>query len=150
VLRFVGPFFEQPVMIIGRRDAVLLDLAQLTGRRLALPPTHFARVWLDARHPSIELVPCAQLAACVDATPDTVLREDTAPRVITAVNAASAAGAPMPALVVKSAALGDADMQALREAGADLVLAKASHATLFVRQMLKHPALRGAQKEALA
>jgi two-component system sensor histidine kinase EvgS len=67
VLRFVGPFFEQPVMIIGRRDAVLLDLAQLNGRRLALPPTHFARVWLDARHPSIELVPCAQLAACVDA-----------------------------------------------------------------------------------
>ena len=69
-LRFVGPFFEQPVMIIGRRDAVLLDLAQLHGRRLALPPTHFARVWLDARHPSIELVPCAHLAACVDAVED--------------------------------------------------------------------------------
>jgi signal transduction histidine kinase/ActR/RegA family two-component response regulator len=67
VLRFVGPFFEQPVMIIGRRDAVLLDLGQLHGRRLALPPTHFARVWLDARHPAIDLVPCAQLAACVDA-----------------------------------------------------------------------------------
>lgn len=67
VLRFVGPFFEQPVMIIGRRDAVLLDLAQLHGRRLALPPTHFARVWLDARHPAIELVACAQLTACVDA-----------------------------------------------------------------------------------
>ena len=67
VLRFIGPFFEQPVMIIGRRDAVLLDLAQLHGRRLALPPTHFARVWVDARYPAIELVPCAQLAACVDA-----------------------------------------------------------------------------------
>jgi ABC-type amino acid transport substrate-binding protein len=65
-------------------------------------------------------------------------------------NAGSAAGAPMPALVVMSAELGDADMQALREAGADLVLAKASDATLFVRQLLKHPALRGAQKEALA
>lgn len=67
VLRFIGPFFEQPVMIIGRRDAVLLDLGQLHGRRLALPPTHFARVWLDARYPAIDLVPCAQLAACVDA-----------------------------------------------------------------------------------
>jgi signal transduction histidine kinase/CheY-like chemotaxis protein len=67
VLRFIGPFFEQPVMIIGRRDAVLLDLAQLHGRRLALPPTHFARVWVDARYPAIDLVPCAQLAACVDA-----------------------------------------------------------------------------------
>jgi hypothetical protein len=52
--------------------------------------------------------------------------------------------------VVMSAELGDADMQALRDAGADLVLAKASDATLFVRQLLKHPALRGAQKEALA
>jgi CheY-like chemotaxis protein len=118
VLRFVGPFFEQPVMIIGRRDAVLLDLGQLTGRRLALTDLH--------------------------------LVDGGAPRVISAVNAASAAGAPMPALVVMSAELGDADMQALREAGADLVLAKASDATLFVRQLLKHPALRGAQKEALA
>jgi hypothetical protein len=30
------------------------------------------------------------------------------------------------------------------------VLAKASDATLFVRQLLKHPVLRGAAREAVA
>ena len=81
---------------------------------------------------------------------DLHLVDGGAPRVISAVNAASAAGAPPPTLVVMSAELGDADMQALRDAGADLVLAKASDATLFVRQLLKHPVLRGTAKEALA
>ena len=78
---------------------------------------------------------------------DLHLIDGGAPRVIAAGNAASAAGAPVPTLVVMSAELGDADMQALRDAGADLVLAKASDATLFVRQLLKHPVLRGAAKE---
>jgi two-component system, NarL family, sensor histidine kinase EvgS len=81
---------------------------------------------------------------------DLHLVDGGAQRVIAAVNAASAAGAPVPTLVVMSAELGDADMQALRDAGADLVLAKASDATLFVRQLLKHPALRAAPKEAVA
>ena len=45
-------------------------------------------------------------------------------------------------LVVMSAELHDADVQALRDAGAQLVLAKSSDAALFVRQLLQHPALR--------
>lgn len=66
-LRFLGPYMEQPVTIIGRRDAVLLDLGQLRGRRLALPATHAGRTWVDSRYPAIDLIACGRLADCVDA-----------------------------------------------------------------------------------
>ncbi|NRF69400.1 transporter substrate-binding domain-containing protein [Aquincola sp. S2] len=66
-LRFIGPYMEQPVTIIGRRDAVLLDLGQLRGRRLALPAGHAGRTWVDSRYPAIDVVACLQLADCVDA-----------------------------------------------------------------------------------
>ncbi len=70
LLRFVGPYLEQPIMIIGRRNAMLLDLEQLRGRTVALPPGHEARGWIDARHPTIRLLPCGALADCVAAVED--------------------------------------------------------------------------------
>lgn len=67
LLRFVGPFIEYPTVIIGAPESGAFDLDQLSGRRLALTPNSVARPLVDSRHPSIRVVDCADLDACIDA-----------------------------------------------------------------------------------
>ena len=67
LLRFVGPFIEYPTVLIGAPDSGAFDLDQLSGRRLALTPNSLARPLVDSRHPSIRVVDCADLDACIDA-----------------------------------------------------------------------------------
>ena len=67
LLRFVGPFIEYPTVIIGRPESGAFDLEQLQGRRLALTPNSAARPLVDSRYPSIVVVDCADIEACLDA-----------------------------------------------------------------------------------
>jgi len=67
LLRFVGPFTEYPTVLIGAPDSGAFDLDQLNGRRLALTTNSPARPLVDSRHPSIRVVDCADLDACIDA-----------------------------------------------------------------------------------
>ncbi len=67
LLRFIGPFIEFPTVLIGSPESGAFDLDQLVGRRLALTPNSVARPLVDSRHPSIRVVDCADLDACIDA-----------------------------------------------------------------------------------
>jgi ABC-type amino acid transport substrate-binding protein/CheY-like chemotaxis protein len=67
LLRFIGPFIEYPTVLIGAADSGAFDLDQLNGRRLALTPNSPARPLVDSRHPSIRVVDCADVDACIDA-----------------------------------------------------------------------------------
>jgi two-component system, NarL family, sensor histidine kinase EvgS len=67
LLRFVGPFIEYPMVLIGRPESALFELDQLVGRRLALPPRSAARALVESRYPGIDIVDCADVVACIDA-----------------------------------------------------------------------------------
>ncbi|AKJ31210.1 transporter substrate-binding domain-containing protein [Caldimonas brevitalea] len=64
-LRFVGPFMEYPMVLIGRPGTTLWDLEQMNGRRLALPAQHFSRPLIDARYPGIKQVACDDVDRCL-------------------------------------------------------------------------------------
>ena|GEM_PF-2945694 len=66
LLRFVGPFIEYPTVLIGRPESGAFDLEQMQGRRLALTPNSAARPLVDSRYPSLTVVDCAELDACLD------------------------------------------------------------------------------------
>ncbi len=66
LLRFVGPFIEYPTVLIARPDSGAFDLAQLQGRRLALTPSNPARPLLESRYPSVTVLDCSDLQACID------------------------------------------------------------------------------------
>ncbi|MCW7540143.1 transporter substrate-binding domain-containing protein [Aquabacterium sp. A7-Y] len=65
-LRFVGPFMEDPVVLLGPAGATTWDLEQMNGRRLALPVQHFSRPLIDSRYPGIKQVACESLAGCLE------------------------------------------------------------------------------------
>lgn len=65
-VRLIGPYIEHPMVLLGRPGGSAWGLEQLVGRRLALPPAHFARPLIAARYPGIELVACDPLPNCVE------------------------------------------------------------------------------------
>ncbi len=65
-LRFVGPFIEYPSVLIGPPEGAVFSLEQMPGRRLALPLRSAARALVDARYPSVTVVDCADVQACIE------------------------------------------------------------------------------------
>jgi two-component system, NarL family, sensor histidine kinase EvgS len=63
---FIGPFLEYPMAIIGPAAGAAFDLDQLYGQRIAIPPDHLSRPLIESRHPSIRLVGCPDVQACID------------------------------------------------------------------------------------
>lgn len=64
-LRFVGSYYADPYVLVGRQRAGAFSLTQLRGRRLALPAGHVLTGYLRGQYPEVQLVPCDRLADCL-------------------------------------------------------------------------------------
>lgn len=65
-VQFVGPYRSNPVAIVSHKNYSVGDLDQLAGRRLAVPQSQVAGDMVRASHPEIEVVPCKDLADCME------------------------------------------------------------------------------------
>lgn len=64
-LRFIGPYYADPLVLISRRRAGAWSLPQLVGQRLALPAGHFLEGYLASQFPGIQVLGCERIAACL-------------------------------------------------------------------------------------
>lgn len=64
-LRFVGSYYADPYVLVGRQRAGAFSLTQLDGRRLALPAGHVLTSYLRGQFPGVELVPCERVIDCL-------------------------------------------------------------------------------------
>lgn len=64
-LRFVGSYYADPYVLVGRQRAGAFSLPQLNGRRLALPAGHVLTSYLRGQYPDVALVPCDRVIDCL-------------------------------------------------------------------------------------
>jgi signal transduction histidine kinase/ActR/RegA family two-component response regulator len=63
---FVGPYKTSPLAIVSRESDPVLGLDALRGERLAMAENFFARGYVSAMEPTIDVVDCPHSNACFD------------------------------------------------------------------------------------
>ncbi len=69
-MRFVGPYRNNPVVLVSRERSPIWSLEQLADRRLAMVEGYFAAGYVQSRHPLIEIVPCQTFDDCMQTMTD--------------------------------------------------------------------------------
>lgn len=69
-IRFVGPYRNNPVILVSREANAIWSLDQLAHRRLATVADYFALDYVRRHHPAIETVSCVDVDACLRTVAD--------------------------------------------------------------------------------
>jgi two-component system sensor histidine kinase EvgS len=69
-IRFVGPYRNNPVILVSREANAIWSLEQLANRRLALVADYFAADYVRRHHPAVEIVSCVDVDACLRTVAD--------------------------------------------------------------------------------
>lgn len=69
-IRFIGPYRNNPVILVSREANAIWSLEQLAHRRLAMVADYFALDYVRRHHPTIETVSCVDIDACLRTVAD--------------------------------------------------------------------------------